>query len=162
MAISLGHSLPEATLMKLGDNGPEPISLADKTKDRKIVLIGLPGAYSSTCTVAHLPSFIRNMDKFKAKNVDEVICVSVNDPFVMQAWAKSTGAEDANITMVCDPESKFTKALGLAFSIPEAGFFDRSKRYTMLVENGKIVLFHLESNVRICDVTAAEKLLEEM
>ncbi|MCY4305140.1 MAG: peroxiredoxin [Aestuariivita sp.] len=162
MTICPGNLLPEATLMAIGENGPEPVSLAEKTKDRKIVLFGLPGAYTSTCTATHLPSIIRNIDKFKTKGVDEVICVSVNDPFVVKAWAESTGAEDAGITMVSDPSSAFTKSLDLAFNKPEIGFFNRSKRYAMLVENNKILLFHLEKEVSICDITGAEKLLKEI
>ena len=86
MTISTGTALPDASLLRMGENGPEAVSLSDTLKDRKVVIFGLPGAYTGVCTTAHVPSFIRTKDQFAAKGVDEIICVSVNDPFVMKAW----------------------------------------------------------------------------
>ncbi|HBD91421.1 MAG TPA: peroxiredoxin, partial [Gemmobacter sp.] len=104
MTISAGSTLPEASLLVFGANGPEKLDLADKVKGRKVVIFGLPGAYTGTCTTAHVPSFMRTKDAFAAKGVDEIICVSVNDPFVMKAWGESTGATEAGITFAGDAD----------------------------------------------------------
>lgn len=162
MTISQGDQLPEATLVHLGAEGPAPVSLADKTKGRKVVIFAVPGAFTPTCHSAHVPSFIRTKDQFDAKGVDEIICVSVNDPFVMKAWGEATGAADSGITMLADADSAFTKALGMEFSAPPAGLTDRSKRYAMLVEDGKVTLLQEEESPGTCDVSAGEALLANM
>lgn len=162
MTISQGDQLPDATLVQMGAEGPAPVSMADKTKGRKIVLFAVPGAYTPTCHSAHVPSFIRTKDQFDAKGVDEIICVSVNDPFVMQAWGEATGATAAGITMLGDAESTFTKALGMDFSAPPAGLKDRSKRYAMLVEDGKVTLLQEEESPGTCEISAGEALLANM
>ena len=138
MPLSAGDTIPDATLLRMGDDGPEEISLSDRLKGRTVVLFGLPGAYTGTCTTAHVPSFIEAMDDLKAKGVDEVICVAVNDPFVMKAWGDSTGAHDAGITMLADPASDFTKAVDMAFTAPPVGFYDRSKRYAAVIRDGTV------------------------
>ena len=97
MTISVGQSLPDANLLRMGEDGPEAVALSSKLKGRKVVVFGLPGAYTGVCTTAHVPSFIRNKAKFDAKGVDEIICISVNDPFVMKAWGESTGATAAGV-----------------------------------------------------------------
>ncbi len=162
MTISQGDQLPDATLVQLGAEGPTAVPLADKTKGRKVVIFAVPGAFTPTCHSAHVPSFIRTKDQFDAKGVDEVICVSVNDPFVMKAWGEATGATDAGITMLGDADSAFTKAIGMDFSAPPAGLTDRSKRYAMLVEDGKVVLLQEEESPGTCEVSAGEALLENM
>ena len=162
MTISKGDTLPDATLVQMGADGPEEVTLADKTKGRKVVIFAVPGAFTPTCHSAHVPSFIRNTDQFDAKGVDEVICISVNDPFVMGAWGEATGATAAGITMLGDPESSFTKAVGMDFTAPPVGLIARSKRYAMLVEDGKISLLHEEDNPGACDVSAGEALLAAM
>lgn len=162
MTISQGDSLPDATLLKLGQNGPEPVQLSDRIKGRKVVIFAVPGAYTGVCTTAHVPSFIRTKDKFADKGVDEIICISVNDPFVMKAWGESTGAADAGIAMLGDPESSFTKAVGMDFTAPPAGFIGRSKRYAMLVDDGKVTALHVESSPGECEISAGESLLDEM
>lgn len=162
MTISQGADLPDATLVQLGENGPEAVSMADKTKDRKVVIFAVPGAFTPTCHSAHVPSFIRTKDQFDAKGVEEIICVSVNDPFVMKAWGEATGATDAGLTMLSDAQSEFTKAIGMDFDAPPAGLIARSKRYAMLVENGTVTLLHEEENPGACEVSAGEGLLEAM
>ena len=160
MTIAVGDTLPEATLMKLGEKGPEPVELSALTSGRKVVIFGLPGAFTGTCTTAHVPSFIRTKDKFDAKGVDEIICVSVNDPFVMGAWGESTGAAAAGITMLGDPHSAFTKAIGMEFDAPPVGLMGRSKRYAMLVEDGVVKVLHAEESPGECGISAGEGLLE--
>lgn len=162
MTISQGDQLPEATLVAMGAEGPAPVSITDKTKGRKVVIFAVPGAYTPTCHSAHVPSFVRTKDQFDAKGVDEIICVSVNDPFVMQAWGEATGAATAGITMLGDADSSFTKALGMEFSAPPAGLTDRSKRYAMLVEDGKVTLLQEEESPGACEVSAGEALLANM
>ncbi len=160
MAISTGETLPDATLVKIGENGPETVALADKTKGRKVVIFAVPGAYTPTCHSAHVPSFIRTKDQFDAKGVDEIICISVNDPFVMKAWGEATGATAAGITMLADPESAFTKSIGMEFDAPPAGLIGRSKRYAMVVEDGTVKAFQAEESPGVCEVSGGEALLE--
>jgi peroxiredoxin len=160
MTISVGDTLPEATLMKLGEKGPEPVELSSLTKGRKVVIFGLPGAYTGTCTTAHVPSFIRNMDALSGKGVDDVICVSVNDPFVMGAWGESTGADKAGILMLGDADCSFTEALGLRFDAPPVGLIARSKRYALMAEDGVIKVFQAEENPGVCDMSGGEAMVE--
>ncbi|MDW3182829.1 MULTISPECIES: peroxiredoxin [unclassified Roseobacter] len=162
MTISQGDQLPDATLMELGAEGPAPVSLSDKVKGRKVVIFAVPGAYTPTCHSAHVPSFVRTKDQFDAKGVDEIICVSVNDPFVMKSWGEATGAAAAGITMLGDADSSFTKAIGMDFDAPPAGLMGRSKRYAMLVDDGKVTLFQPEESPGMCEVSAGEALLENM
>lgn len=162
MTIATGDTLPEADFLVFGDDGPGKVALGPKLKGRKVVIFGLPGAYTRTCTAAHLPSFIAVMDDLKAKGVDEVICVAVNDPFVMKAWGDATGATDAGITMLGDADSSFSKALGLTFSVPDLGFFDRSQRYSMLVEDGKVTIFNPEPPNGQCEISAGQTLLAQL
>lgn len=161
MSIKTGDSLPEATLLSMTDEGPTPVSIAEKTKGRKVVIFGLPGAFTGVCTTAHVPSFLRTAPDFAKKGVDEIICVAVNDPFVMAAWAGATGAGDA-ITFLGDADASFTKALGLDFSAPPAGLIDRSKRFSMLVEDGVVKQLHVEDNPGACEISAGETLLDEV
>ncbi|MEY8839686.1 peroxiredoxin [Cribrihabitans sp. XS_ASV171] len=160
--ISVGDDLPGATLIQMGDEGPQPVALGDRMKGRKIVIFAVPGAFTPTCHSAHVPSFVRTKDQFDAKGVDEIICVSVNDPFVMKAWGEATGATEAGLTMLADPESAFTKAIGMDFDAPPAGLIGRSKRYAMVVEDGKVTALNLEENPGACDVSAGEGLLASM
>ena len=162
MTISTGDRLPEATLLSLTDEGPAPVALADKLAGRKVVIFAVPGAFTGTCTTAHVPSFIRTKDQFTAKGVDEIICVSVNDPFVMGAWGDATGANDAGLTMLGDPESTFTKAVGLDFTAPPAGLIARSQRYAMIVEDGVVTQLNVEDNPGLCEMSAGEGLLESL
>ena len=124
-----------------------------------MVIFGLPGAYTGTCTTAHVPSFIRTREKLAAKGVDEVICLSVNDAFVMKAWGDSTGAAAAGITMLGDVDAGFTKAIGMNFSVPAIGFFDRSKRYALYAEDGVVKVLHAEENAGQCDISGGEAML---
>ncbi|MFC3612466.1 peroxiredoxin [Lutimaribacter marinistellae] len=160
--ISIGDELPGATLIQMGDEGPQPVALGDRMKGRKIVIFAVPGAFTPTCHSAHVPSFMRTKDQFDAKGVDEIICVSVNDPFVMKAWGEATGASAAGLTMLADPESAFTRAIGMDFDAPPAGLIGRSKRYAMVVEDGKVTALNLEENPGACEVSAGEGLLESM
>ncbi|MBO6883626.1 MAG: peroxiredoxin [Marivita sp.] len=159
MTIAPGDTLPEATLVKMGAEGPEAVSLADHAKGKKVVIFAVPGAFTPTCHSAHVPSFIRTKDQFAAKGVDDIICVSVNDPFVMKAWGEATGATEAGITMLGDAQSAFTKAIGMDFDAPPAGLIARSKRYAMVVEDGKVTKLQVEESPGVCEVSGGEALL---
>lgn len=161
MTIAIGSRLPEATLLKMGESGAEAVALADRLKGRKVVIFGLPGAYTGTCSTAHVPSFMRTAKAFADKGVDEIICVSVNDPFVMKAWGEATGATAAGITMLADSDASFTKALDLTFDLPQFGFFARSKRYSLLAEDGLVTRFNPEAGPG-CEISAGEHLLSQI
>ena len=160
MTISAGQTLPEATLIRMGANGAEQVSISALTKGRKVVIFGVPGAFTPTCHSAHVPSFIRTKDGFAAKGVDEIICVSVNDPFVMKAWGEATGANAAGLSLLADADSSFTKALGLAFDAPPVGLLARSKRYALYAEDGVVKALHLEESPGTCDISGGESLLK--
>ena len=156
--IEVGQRLPEATLLRIGADGPETVDLSDRLKGRKVILFAVPGAFTPTCDSAHLPSFIRTAEAFRAKGVDEIICVSVNDAHVMRYWGKVSGATDAGITLLADPDASFTRALGLVFSNPAVGMLDRSRRYAMIVEDGVVTHFNLEQP-GVCEVSTGEAML---
>ena len=159
MTISTGDKVPAATLMTLGADGPAPVALADKLANRKVIIFAVPGAFTPTCDSAHVPSFIRTKDAFMAEGVDEIICVSVNDPWVMNAWGDTTGANTAGVTMLSDPSSDFTTAIGMNFDAPPVGFKSRSARYAMLVEDGTVKILHLEEANGTCERSGGEAML---
>ena len=159
MAITEGDALPGATLLKMGENGPETVDLGEKMKGRKVVIFAVPGAFTPTCHSAHVPSFMRVKDQLAEKGVDEIICLSVNDPFVMQAWGEATGADAAGITMLADAESAFTTAIGMNFTAPPAGLVERSARYAMLVEDGVVKVLNKEESPGACEVSGGEAML---
>ncbi|HQU66800.1 MAG TPA: peroxiredoxin [Albidovulum sp.] len=162
MVISVGDRLPEATLLTIGANGPEAVELGARLKGRKVVIFGLPGAFTGTCTTAHVPSYIRTKPGFDEKGVDEVICLTVNDPFVVKAWTEATGAAEAGIVTLADAESAFTAAIGMAFSAPAVGFVNRSKRYSLYAEDGVVKVFNLEVARGGCEISAGETLLGQI
>ncbi|CUH38806.1 Putative peroxiredoxin [Jannaschia seosinensis] len=162
MTISTGDRLPDATLLRDGAEGPEPVALSEIVAGKTVALFALPGAFTGTCTTAHLPSFIRTKDEFAAKGVDTIICVAVNDPFVMKAWAAQTGADDAGLVMLSDPEATFTRAMGMEFSHPPAGLINRSRRYAAIVEDGVVRTLHVEEGPGVCEASGGEALLAEL
>lgn len=145
MSISIGDTLPEATLTRIGAKGPEPVDLKTLTAGRKVVIFAVPGAFTPTCHSAHVPGFIAARDALVAKGVDEIICVSVNDPFVMHAWGEATGATGVGITMLSDATGAFAQAVGMGFDRPAAGLIGRSKRYALAAEDGVVTVWHPET-----------------
>lgn len=162
MTLETGNRLPDATLLKMGEKGPETVSLSERLKGRKVVLFALPGAYTGTCSTAHVPSFIRSIDALRAKGVDDVICVSVNDPFVMKAWGEASGAEAAGIEFLGDADGSFTRAVGMNFDAPPAGLIGRSKRYAVMAEDGVVKVLNLEDSPGVCDVSGGEAMVEAL
>ena len=159
MAISVGDKLPDATLLRMGDSGPESIKVGDLVTGRKVVIFAVPGAFTPTCHSAHVPSFIRVKDKLAEKGVDEIVCISVNDPFIMKIWGEQTGANDAGITMLSDGNAELTRAIGMNFSAEPVGFVDRSRRYAMLVEDGTVTRLHKEESPGTCEISGGEAML---
>lgn len=158
MTISVGDRLPAATVVRMGAGGPEQVAMGDLTAGRKVVIFGFPGAFTGTCTAAHVPSFIREMAGFKAKGID-VIGLSVNDPQVMRAFGESTGAAAAGIAMLADARSEFTLAIGMAFNNPAVGFVNRSLRYALYAEDGVVKVLHQEENAGVCDISGGASML---
>lgn len=158
MTICVGEKLPGGSVMQFGANGPEPVDLATKLAGRNVIIFGLPGAFTGTCSTAHVPSFVRTAEQLAAKGVDEIICMSVNDPFVMKAWSDSTGAGDKGISMLGDAEGAFTSAIGMMFSVPQLGLVNRSKRYALYAEDGVVKVFHPEPGTG-CEISTGEAML---
>lgn len=158
MTISVGSKLPDATLVHMGKDGPEFVHLGDKLRGRKVVVFALPGAFTGTCSTAHIPSFIRTADAFRAKGVAEIICISVNDPFVLKAWGEATGATAAGITHLGDAGGTMTKELKLDFTAPQIGLIGRSNRYAALVEDGVITRLNIDKPGE-CNISTGEALL---
>jgi len=161
MALEVGTRLPEATLIRIGTDGPEEISLSTWLAGRTVVLFALPGAYTGVCSSAHLPSFMRVAEDLKAEGVAEIACLSVNDPFVLEAWGQSSGATEAGISMLGDADASFTKALGMEFSVPSRGLIDRSNRYALLLEDGVIKVSQVDE-AGVCEMSTGEALLETL
>ncbi|WP_319825002.1 peroxiredoxin [Thalassovita sp.] len=159
MTVAVGDRLPDANLLLMTSEGPKTVSLKEKLDGRKVVLFAVPGAYSNTCDVAHMPSFIRTKDAFAAKGVDEIICVAVNDPFVLKRWSESTGADKAGIACLSDGDGSFARAIGQSFDAEAVGFYGRSRRYAMYVEDGVVKVFHPETT-RGCETSSGEALLD--
>ena len=159
MKISVGQKMPNSTLSYFGPDGVSQIELIDLLKGKKVVIFALPGAFTNTCSSKHLPGFIEKSARFKKEGVDEIICISVNDPFVMSKWGETTGAIDVGIKMLADPASDFTKSIGTEFTVPPIGFFNRSKRCAFIVENQKIVYAYLDDASGVVTGSSAEAIL---
>lgn len=155
MTIQVGDKIPAAKLHIMGEKGPREITTAELFEGKKVVLFAVPGAFTPGCSNTHLPGFIVNADKIKAKGVDSIVCVSVNDAFVMDAWGKTHNAEE--LLMVADGNGEFTKKIGLELDASGFGLGTRSKRYAMIVDNGVVKYLGVDST-GIVD-SAAEKVL---
>ncbi|MDH3230247.1 MAG: peroxiredoxin [Alphaproteobacteria bacterium] len=160
MTISTGDSIPGATLFRMGASGPEPVDTKEYFKGRKVVVFGLPGAYTPTCSAQHVPGFLNHADEFRAKGVDAIACISVNDAFVMGAWGKDQGVGD-KIDMLADGSADLAKAMGLDLDLSERGFGIRSQRFAMVVEDGVVKALAVEERPGL-DVSAAEKMLDKV
>lgn len=157
MSIQVGDSIPSLTLKTMGEKGPVDISTSEIFEGKKVVLFAVPGAFTPGCTLTHLPGYVVNADKIKAKGIDTIVCMAVNDAFVMDAWGKSQNAEE--ILMLADGNGDFTKALGLEMDGSGFGLGTRSQRFAMIVDNGKVTDLAVEPSPGV-DVSAAEKIME--
>ncbi|QUS35960.1 peroxiredoxin [Falsirhodobacter algicola] len=160
MTIAKGDRLPGAQLVRAGADGVEQVDLARHIKGRNVVIFAVPGAFTPTCHSAHMPGFVRHADALRAKGVEEIICISVNDAFVMKAWGEATGALDAGLTLLGDPRGEFTQDIGMAFDAPGPGLMGRSRRYAMHVVDGEVRVLHLEESPGTCEVSGADMMLQ--
>jgi glutaredoxin/glutathione-dependent peroxiredoxin len=160
MTIQVGDKLPEATFMTMGANGPEPKTTADVFGGRTVALFAVPGAYTPTCSARHLPGFLDRADDLKAKSVDAIACVSVNDVFVMDAWGKSQNAGD-KVTMLADGNGTFAKAIGLEMDASKFGMGPRSQRYSMIVRDGVVEKLNVEEGGAF-EVSSADYMLAQV
>ena len=159
MKIKENELIPNSEVFILEDGEPVKKNIEKFLKNKKTVIFGLPGAYTSVCSAKHLPGYVKNSEKYKEKGVDQIICMSVNDPFVMNAWGKENNVGDKNI-MMGDPFLNFTKAIGAEVDKSGRGLGIRSNRYTMLVDNLKIIKIQEEKDTGSCEISAAENFLE--
>ena len=161
MAISVGDKLPDTKFKIMGSDGPQEASTSDIFSGKKVVLFGVPGAFTPTCSMNHLPGFLKHLEEIKAKGVDDVAVVSVNDVFVMNEWAKSSGGKD-KIQFLCDGSAGFTKSIGLDLDLTEAGLGVRSKRYSMIVEDGTVTRLNIEEKPGVADLSGAATILDQL
>lgn len=146
MPIKAGDRVPTGSFKQLTASGIVNIDTATLLTGKKVVLFGLPGAYTPVCSANHLPGFVARAAELKAKGIHEIACISVNDPFVMQAWGKEHGA-DGKVTMLADADGAFTRAIGLSLDLPDFGLSGRSERYSMVVEDGVVKTINIETSV---------------
>jgi peroxiredoxin len=142
--IKVGDKIPSATLMQMKDGGPKPVTTDQLFTGKKVALFALPGAFTPTCSAKHLPGFIQHSDALKAKGIDAIACVSVNDAFVMGAWGEQQKAGD-KVMMLADGNGDFTRALGLELDATKFGMGKRSQRFSMVVDNGVVTQLNVEA-----------------
>ena len=158
MKLKENDKIPNSEFFIMEGGNPVKKNTLEFFKDKKIVLFGLPGAYTSVCSAKHLPGYVDNYEKYKAKGIDQIICISVNDPFVMDAWGKSHNVKD-KILMMADPFLSFTKAIGADVDKSARGLGVRSNRYTMLIDNLKVIKLQEEEDTGACEISAAQNFL---
>ena len=159
MKIKENEILPNSEVFVLENGEPIKKNIENILKNKKSVIFGLPGAYTSVCSAKHLPGYVNNIEKYKQKGIDQIICISVNDPFVMNAWGNENKVGD-KIIMVGDPFLNFTKSIGAEVDKSGRGLGIRSNRYTMLVDNLKVMKIQEEKDTGVCEISAAENFLE--
>ena len=160
MTIQVGDRIPTATLLKATSEGPEPVETDSFFAGRKVALFSVPGAFTPACSARHLPGFVDRVDELKAKGVDEVACVAVNDAFVMQAWAKASGAE-GKVTMLADGNGDFAEALGLTMDGSKFGMGKRGSRWSAIVDDGTVSELNVEEPGAF-SVSSAEFMLGQL
>jgi peroxiredoxin len=158
MAIAVGDRIPDIEVMTSGPEGPTHVQTADVLGSGKVVLFAVPGAFTPTCSDYHLPSYVIRQDELKAKGVDSVVCISVNDPFVMDAWGKDQQVGEA-VTLLADGNGEFTEAVGLVMDGSGFGLGSRSQRYAMVIEDGVVTVLHVEPGGGL-SVSSADAILE--
>ena len=160
MKIKKGDKLPDAKVFIL-EKDPKEVSIKEIVGNEKVILFGLPGAFTPTCSAKHLPGFVIAIDQLKKKGIKKVVCISVNDPFVMDAWGRTHNVQN-KILMVGDAKGDFTKSIGAELNLTNRGLGVRSSRYTMLIEKGIVLRISEEEVAGKCEVTSAENFLKEI
>jgi peroxiredoxin len=160
MTIKVGDKVPSATLMQMKESGPGPVKTDDLFGGKKVVVFALPGAFTPTCSAKHVPGFVQHADELKAKGVDAIACVSVNDAFVMGAWGDNQKVGD-KVMMLADGNGDFTRALGLEMDASKFGMGKRSQRFSMIVDNGVVKELNVEEPGAF-SVSSAEHVLKQL
>lgn len=160
MAISVGDKIPSVTVMMASDNGPEQADTADLLGNGKVALFSVPGAYTPTCSAKHLPGYVEQAAALKGKGVDKIVCMSVNDAFVMNAWGKEQSAGD-KVAMLADGNGDFARALGLTMDGSGFGMGERSQRFSAILENGVVKALNVEEPGAF-EVSSAEHMLTQL
>ena len=159
MKLKIKDQIPDTEIFQLVDGEPQQSKLSEILGNGKIILFGLPGAFTSTCSKLHLPGFVANANKIKEKGIENIFCISVNDPYVMNAWGDANNTED-KIKMLSDPYLLFTKAIGAEVDRNSKGMGIRSNRYAMVIENLEVLKIQVEKETKQCGLTSAESILE--
>ena len=159
MTIKVGDKIPSVNLAHMTESGPGGLVSDELFGGRKVVMFAVPGAFTPTCSAAHLPGFVANADRIKAKGVDEIVCISVNDAFVMDAWGKAQNADA--IHMVADGNGEFARATGLELDLVGLGLGVRSQRYAMVVEDGVVTHLHVDEPAKVVG-SDAESILDRL
>ena len=159
MKLKIKDQIPDIEIFHLIDGEPQTGKIRDILGNGKVILFGLPGAFTSTCSKLHLPGYVGNADKIKSKGIEKIFCLSVNDPFVMNAWGEANNAGD-KITMLSDPYLLFTKAIGAEVDRNSKGMGIRSNRYAMVIENLEVINIQVEKETKQCGLSSAEGVLD--
>ena len=159
MKLKINDQVPDTEIFHLVDGEPQTTNIREILGDSKIILFGLPGAFTSTCSKLHLPGYVANAEKIKSKGIDKIFCISVNDPHVMNAWGELNNVEN-KIIMLSDPYLLFTKAIGAEVDRNSKGMGIRSNRYAMVIENLKVVNVKVEQETKQCSLSSAESILD--
>ncbi len=159
MKLKIKDQIPDIEIFHLIDGEPQTSKIRDILGNDKVILFGLPGAFTSTCSKLHLPGYVGNADKIKSKGVEKIFCLSVNDPFVMNAWGEANNA-GGKITMLSDPYLLFTKAIGAEVDRNSKGMGIRSNRYAMVIQNLEVVNIQVEKETKQCGLSSAESVLD--
>ena len=159
MKLKIKDQIPDTEIFQLVDGEPQKSKLRETIGNGRVVLFGLPGAFTSTCSKLHLPGFVANADIIKSKGIEKIFCLSVNDPFVMNAWGEANNA-GGKITMLSDPYLLFTKAIGAEVDRNSKGMGIRSNRYAMVIQNLEVVNIQVEKETKQCGLSSAEGVLD--
>ena len=159
MKLKIKDQIPDIEIFHLIDGEPQTSKIRDILGNGKVILFGLPGAFTSTCSKLHLPGYVSNADKIKAKGIDNIYCLSVNDPFVMNAWGEANNAV-GKITMLSDPYLLFTKSIGAEVDRNSKGMGIRSNRYAMVIQNLEVINLQVEKETKQCGLSSAEGVLD--
>ena len=161
MKLKIKDQIPNTDIFHLIDGEPKQNKLSEILGNGKIILFGLPGAFTSTCSKLHLPGFVKNADKIKERGIENIFCISVNDPYVMNAWGDVNNTED-KIKMLSDPYLLFTKAIGAEVDRNSKGMGIRSNRYAMVIENLEVLNIQVEKETKECSLSSAESILNNL
>lgn len=162
MPIAVGDKIPNVSLFEMGESGPGAVNSDDVFAGKKIAMFGVPGAFTPTCHNKHVPSFVENAAALKAKGIDQIVCVSVNDPFVMKEWGGATGGADADIRFMGDSRSELAEAMDIVLDGGAIGLVKRLMRFSAVIDDGVVKAMNVEGAPGEMDATSAEKLLEQI